>query len=737
MVLAYRCAALSMIALLFTWTWVPQHTTDALNVLTMGDSLDRHSITAYCTEKRAEGVNILADYEWGKGRSKYGNAQEPYTHPSYWMCRTHANTSIAHSHFFGSRPTGPYYNNIRWYKYPHSDLVHSVTRMNITYEMYTEMFGHPDKIMLSFAIWDLQQLMMAEEPDGVFPRKGTKFWMNAVHEYANNLRDRAIQALQLASTSNLTHGTSVWLRTSPNNILLNALLDEFNSITRGVAADLGLGLFDEDKFLYDEIGYDYSKFLKQLKEEWNSPPEELSEAQYIKPMFQDKIHVWLPYGAACATAVMEETYTKFLTWPDPAKSRLHLKSGPGDYHACPLLYSCTSACMDAYKGDMAKTCECIINGTISGDARNATHVFLEPCIAGCSGSIVDKVKSYVQGGCLASDTSLADVLPNLRMPPEQLPDGNNVKSGMYGGHAVATNRPLYKYGIKVQLIALAGVNITSHHDVAEHAFLMDTQNHVRHAGMTLLLLRTMKLGLGDVYRVSEAELKAIPAGRKLPNFDKCHLIQTMLEQGSHADSTADNAYKITYFRHYRDMRFRRIWSQDVLERLEGLLTPAPSLPLPSQVRRRARRRLHASTDTGHHHEDNHFSCSRFPNWIIDKMPYGAFYWDGSFPGPTPWLNVQVDPGTGDRFAQDEQYTFFDWLPTVPANKLFKNNSQIILKIHGMHQVYKLQHGHRAPINSVDEMVALGRDWDDILVVTVNVMELICQIFTCYQTKDGL
>jgi len=124
-----------------------------------------------------------------------------------------------------------------------------------------------------------------------------------------------------------------------------------------------------------------------------------------------------------------------------------------------------------------------------------------------------------------------------------------------------------------------------------------------------------------------------------------------------------------------------------------------------------------------------------PNWVIDKLPFAAFYWDASYPGPTPWLNSQ------DMYQQlkenEEDKLIFDFIANIPENKIFHDNSQVILKVSGMHQVYSLQHGHRNNINSVDEMVRMGRDWDDIVEVNFQTMSLICSVFRCDTTKDGV
>ena len=592
----------------------------------------------------------------------------------------------------------------------------------MTYEMYTEMFGHPDKILLAFTIWDISQLVHAEAKDG-FPRKSSIFWKRATREYAVNLRARAAQALQLAGTSNLTHGTTVWLRTTPVNLVFNTLVDDFNQITRGVALDLGLGLFDQDQFVYDMIEYDSSLLLNQIQDNPGTPLKDLSEAKNLKPLYLDDIHFWAPYDAASAEALLEQTFSKWLTPPNPAKSRQLASSATN--HSCPLLYSCAAHCMDVYKGERDKMCECILSGEMN------------LCLQGCTGAIVDLVQSYVHGRCSEADTSIVGTLPDLSAPYNKLPEGNKFTGGMYGGHAIAGKQPLYKSGISVNLIAMEGVSITNYDELAEHAFLFDNKNYVRHSGITPNLLYLMKVGLGDLYRVTAEGLRDIPEGHKFPpNFDKCHVIQTHYEKGTQTDSPADahDAFSVTYLRHFG--RLYRIWDKKLLARLEGLiLAPAPSAP-----KRSKRRSLHTEkyehgtdgTQKEHHH---HFSCKSMPNWVIDKLPFAAFYWDASYPGPTPWLNSQ------DMYQQlkenEEDKLIFDFIANIPENKIFHDNSQVILKVSGMHQVYSLQHGHRNNINSVDEMVRMGRDWDDIVEVNFQTMSLICSVFRCDTTKDGV
>ena len=65
----------------------------------------------------------------------------------------------------------------------------------------------------------------------------------SVTEYEANLRERIMQALQLASSSTNALGTKVWLRTQPWNLLQNVLCATINAITRRLAKEYGLGLF--------------------------------------------------------------------------------------------------------------------------------------------------------------------------------------------------------------------------------------------------------------------------------------------------------------------------------------------------------------------------------------------------------------------------------------------------------------------------------------------------------------
>jgi len=706
--LSIRRLVLSILVLLATWN---QLIIDGLNVLTMGDSIDRNMITSWCTKQKSYGVHIMQDYEWGNGRTKFGADGEPYSHPSYWMCRTEANTSIAHSHFFGSRPAGPYYNNHRFYKYPHTDLVHSVTRMNITYEMYVSMFGHPDKILLAFTIWDISQLVHAETKEG-FPRKNSLFWKKAQREYEFNLRARAVQALQLASTSNLTLGTTVWLRTTPINLVFNTLVEDFNQITRGVAQDLGLGLFDQDQFLYDMIEYDNSILLNQILDNPGTLPKDLSEAANLKVLYKDDIHVWPPFDAASADVLLEKTLSQWLTWPDRLKSSRLTPTATN--HSCPLLYSCTAHCMDVYKGERDKMCECILTGE------------LNLCLQECTGEIVGRVKDYVHGGCSEADTSIVGFLPDLSAPFNKLPEGNKFKGGMIGGRVIVDKMPVFKHGINVNLIAKDGVPITNYNELAEHAFLYDIKNHVRHSGITPNMLNMMKFGLGDLYRVTAEELHEIPEGHKFPaNFDKCHVIQTHFDEEGQSASAVDKAFSVTYLRHLG--RLHRIWDEKLLARLEGLMLAS------AKERRLQFAENHDHNANGEHH--HHHSCKSMPMWVINSLPFAAFYWDASFPGPTPWHNKK------DMYQQvregEDNILFLDFVANIPDKKIFHNNSQVILKISGMHQVYNLQHGHRSNVNSMDEMVRMQRDWDDIVEVNFQTMNLICSVFICDSTKDGI
>ena len=677
----------------------------ALNILVMGNSLDRNFIIDWCYMKRVQGVNVIRDFEWGKNRT---NPYEPYLgyiQKSYWMCQT-ANHSIAHSHFFGSRSHGPYYQPVRGQRHSNTSSIHSVTRMQSTYDLYEGMFewGAPDRIILAFAIWDLSQFLLESSPvPNNVPIRNSVNWNKICDEYRTNMRDRIMQAqglFQNSSKSNAKDG-QVWLRTIPFNKRYNYIGEEYNRITIELATEFNLGYFDLDKFIWPPKNtiVTATAISQEQKENQEQNYEVIQldkynpnadERNYVTH-FQDDIHPKPAYNAMAAEALLQESYSTYLIPP------LQAQTTQGNN---------TDIDINIEKTD-PRPYNFNTQYTASAGSMSAWDYGLDVYLVS-EGASMDHSKKW---------------------SPSQ-----------------------------------GGANITTMEDVVQHAWFYDKSQGVRYNGLTVKFLELVKLNPGHVYKMPKEMFEKIPIAKDdiLPvdALDSCHLVRvTEPEALAGASNSSIGSIDVgasehkhdhnlgTYYLHYMQAYLRHIDDTTILHRLLPLLHPelafkhfakhdakgegngdSPQVVPPPQaaIRHMRTRRTHTTKKLDglglgpdELSQNSHTQCSHFPSKWLKVLPYGTTVWydysrekDNAVIEVYEWINP------------------FKFLMSIPAQYMFDHDTKFLLRIDKQAQVFLISKGERVPVMSLQDMYDLGRDFDQVLKVTIDEMIGVCKLFAC-------
>jgi hypothetical protein len=101
----------------------------------------------------------------------------------------------------------------------------------------------------------------------------------------------------------------------------------------------------------------------------------------------------------------------------------------------------------------------------------------------------------------------------------------------------------------------------------------------------------------------------------------------------------------------------------------------------------------------------------FPTWALEALPVSIF-------------------GFNQIWEKEETESVFQFIEQIPAKFLFNNDTEVLVRVPGMRQVYVLRAGQRIPVNSAAEMVELGREWGDVMSVSVTEMTMLCELFVC-------
>jgi hypothetical protein len=131
----------------------------AINVLILGDSVDRHIVEDWCAMSNSSEF-ATAVSGWGPKSLKYGGISSIIS-PSY--CVSSHGDSIAQIHLFGSNSHGPYYSDKWEMDNSEYEVRDSSFRTTEGIRIYIEEYGVPDRVLLKTVNWDnaLQQTKLA------------------------------------------------------------------------------------------------------------------------------------------------------------------------------------------------------------------------------------------------------------------------------------------------------------------------------------------------------------------------------------------------------------------------------------------------------------------------------------------------------------------------------------------------------------------------------------------------
>jgi hypothetical protein len=284
--------SLFLIALLFLYP-----TTNSINLLLIGDSVDRYITEDWCNFIKNHPNGKKEDVwrqQWADGSIRYNGARGSRV-PLYICGSYDTNDSIAFVHHFGSNPRGPYDHG--WISSPEDPFVDSEPRIRHALKIYYKKFPPPDRIIYQSVLWDLKiQKEGSEIPLSLL-------WNESLTEFECNINQRLSDIINLAN--NLTNGmgfnTTVGLRTAvhnpshsthPKGIGGNALLLEYNNIIRRICRVRNLILYDFDYDAWASVN-------------WNPRRE--------KEILRDVIHPNVLYVVNAAEKMLNRIYTSFLT----------------------------------------------------------------------------------------------------------------------------------------------------------------------------------------------------------------------------------------------------------------------------------------------------------------------------------------------------------------------------------------------------------------------------------------
>jgi hypothetical protein len=250
------------------------------HIFLIGDSLDRYMLYDYCrrnddleNSKHAEnsGVNKWLTFPQDINDNSSGS---PYVSHEKWyreewdsgsrcLDKT-TGDSVSSLHVFGSANSGPYYygfKNIGNFKY-----IDTKPRIQYALNVYISRFGIPDIIVLHTTQWDKKFYYQSNNlviSNSTGPQ--ADLWNQRLQEYESNLNlriDQVSRILKQASHSILTYGASksyqIILRTAVWNYETGEqnFLDAMNNITRRIAQERKLYLFDYDEDVWTVFHHD-------------------------------------------------------------------------------------------------------------------------------------------------------------------------------------------------------------------------------------------------------------------------------------------------------------------------------------------------------------------------------------------------------------------------------------------------------------------------------------------------
>lgn len=285
---------------------------EGLNLLSIGDSVDRYMVEDYCTVRGPSRKGMCGGLEC---TYFLDGILKPGVFPtSSMLCLNEPfNESVAFVQIYGSEDTGPYYNPERG---THDDWhVNSPDRINASIAAYFDRVGVPDLVTLNSILWDTAHFFsktyggwnahVGQEPRrGDYDVKNSPLYDAACTSFEADLRKRLLDiesalGINLRTTNTKSIRARMGLRTAVWSKANGLLLHAFNDIARRIAAEVGILLYDYDTDLWSSVDFDVSQEKKILR---------------------DAIHPQQLHTRLAAEKMLRNVYTSALIIPSPSNS---------------------------------------------------------------------------------------------------------------------------------------------------------------------------------------------------------------------------------------------------------------------------------------------------------------------------------------------------------------------------------------------------------------------------------
>lgn len=288
-----------------------------LEMLIIGDSLDRMMVHDWCEHmasfhpRKIENDSIInddlesADYKLSTWLSFPNNWTEihKYDHELYleiihryeqgFRCRDpRTGDMLTMAHIYGSCDVGPYFRNFSNDNLGFS-YVDTKPRVEFILENYLNKFGFPDVVIFHSTQWDVKPIWMGHD------NFIQEHWYEHLEKFRKNV-NRRIDQIELILSNYLENSYDdrhirIGLRTSVVNrdIVERELVHTFNDITRSIAMDRRLILFDYNSDVWSVENFNYN-------------------SSTYEHLFRDFVHPNMKRSILAAEKILGRRYTNAL-----------------------------------------------------------------------------------------------------------------------------------------------------------------------------------------------------------------------------------------------------------------------------------------------------------------------------------------------------------------------------------------------------------------------------------------
>lgn len=232
---------------------------EGMNILILGDSVDRHIVEDWCAGTNSSGFNTHV-VGWGPKSLKYGGITSIIS-PSY--CVNGDGDSIAQIHLFGSNAHGPYYSDKWEMDNSKFEVRDSSFRCTEGIRIYVEFYGVPDRIFLKTVNWD--NALAQNNRDN-----------SEVSHFIQNTHDRIREIESVVGKD-----VQIGVMTAPQVWYGGSAVPHLNVLLREFASAHNLMLYDYDYDVWGSKGFQFNKEtqLAIMRSEFDIHPNIFYSAQ--------------------------------------------------------------------------------------------------------------------------------------------------------------------------------------------------------------------------------------------------------------------------------------------------------------------------------------------------------------------------------------------------------------------------------------------------------------------------